>query len=110
MRNLSKKLSALVLSTVFASMQCAFADGLANATINSTSGGFVNMQNGTNSATLNFNGNAHVDWNTLNVNSNETLNFNAVGGANGITVLNTVSGGQMSHIYGTIIQTQELAD
>jgi len=102
MKNLSKKLSALVLSTVFASMQVALADGLANATINSTQGGFVNMQNGTNSATLNFNGNAHVDWHTLNVGANETLNFNAVGGASGLTVLNTVSGGQMSHIYGTI--------
>lgn len=102
MKNLTKKLSALVLTTVFASMQLAFADGLAGATINSTQGGFVNMENGTNSATLNFNGNAHVDWNTLNVGANETLNFNAVNGASGLTILNTVSGGQMSHIYGTV--------
>ena len=102
MKNLSQKLSALAIATLFASMQFANADGLSNATINSTQGGFVNMQNGTNSATLNFNGNAHVDWKTLNVNSNETLNFNAIKGASGLTVLNTVSGGQMSQIYGSV--------
>ena len=102
MKFLSKHFSALVLSAVFASMQIAYADGLADASINYTGGGFVNMENGVNSATLNFNGNGVVDWNTLNVNANETLNFNAVDGANGITILNTVSGGQMSHIYGTV--------
>ena len=90
------------LVAVFASMQISYADGLANASINSTQGGFAGMENGTNSATLNFNGNTHVNWNTLNVNSNETLNFNAVNGASGLTILNTVSGGQMSQIYGTI--------
>ena len=95
-------MSALVVSAVFASMQIVHASGLADASINSTNGGFVGIENGTNSATLNFNGNAHVDWNTLNVGQNETLNFNAVNGASGITVLNTVSGGQMSHIYGTV--------
>ena len=79
------------LVAVFATMQISYADGLSNATINSTQGGFVGMENGTNSATLNFNGNAHVDWHTLNVGQNETLNFNAVEGANGLTIVNTVS-------------------
>lgn len=102
MKNLSKKLSALALTTVFASMQLAFADGLADASINSTQGGFVGVENGNNYSTLFFNGNTHVDWNKLNVGSNETLNFNAVDGVSGLTILNTVSGGQMSHIYGTI--------
>lgn len=102
MKNLSKKLSALVLTTMFATMQIASADGLANATIGSTAGGYAGMTTGTNSATLNFTGNAHVNWNQLNVGSNETLNFNAINGAHGLTVLNTVSGGQMSHIYGTV--------
>ena len=82
-------------------MQISYADGLANASISSTQGGFVGMENGTNSATLNFNGNATVDWNRLHVGSNETLNFNAVDGASGLTVLNRVTG-QFPNIYGTI--------
>lgn len=102
MRKLAKKLSAIALCTVFASMQIVSAAGLSNASINSTKGGFVNMTEGTNSATLNFNNNAHVDWNKLNVGANETLNFNAIGGAKGLTVLNTVSGGQMTKISGTV--------
>ncbi len=89
------------LVAVFASMQISYADGLANASISSTQGGFVGMENGTNSATLNFNGNATVDWNRLHVGANETLNFNAVDGASGLTVLNRVTG-QFSNIYGTI--------
>ena len=101
MKHLSIKLSLLLISAVFASMQ-VYADGLSNATINSTQGGYAGMQNGVNSATLNFTGNSHIDWNQLNLNSNETLNFNAINGASGLTVLNTVSGGQMSSIYGTI--------
>ena len=109
MRNLKRKVSALVMTTIFATMQISIASpvdtglgvGNGGAVINNITGGFVNRTTGTNSATLNFDGNAHVNWNTLNVNSNETLNFNAVNGANGISVLNTVNQG-MSHIYGTI--------
>ena len=108
MRNFKKKVSALVLTTVFATMQISMAAmdtglgvGIGGATINNTTGGFVGLETGTNSATLNFDANAHVNWNTLNVNSNETLNFNAVNGANGLTVLNTVNQG-MSNIYGQI--------
>ena len=102
MNNLPKKLSALVITTMFASMQIVSAAGLADANIISGNGGYQGMTTGTNSATLNFNGNSHVTWGKLNVGSNETLNFNAINGANNITVLNTVTGGQMSHIYGTI--------
>ena len=107
MKNL-KKVSAIVLSTLFATMQIATATidtglgvGNGGAVINSTTGGFVGMDTGLNSATLNFDANSHVNWNTLNVNGNETLNFNAVNGANGLTVLNTVNQG-MSNIYGQI--------
>ncbi len=107
MKNL-KKVSAIVLSTLFATMQIATATmdtglgaGNGGAVINNATGGFVGMDTGLNSATLNFDANSHVNWNTLNVNGNETLNFNAVNGANGLTVLNTVNQG-MSNIYGQI--------
>jgi len=100
----AKKLSAMTLCTMFASMQIASAaidTGLNNAVINNTQGGFAGIETGQNSATLNFNGNTHVNWDSLNVGNGETLNFNAVNGASGLTVLNTVNSG-MSHIYGTI--------
>ena len=107
MKNFGKKLSAVVLTTIFAAMQVSAAidtglgGGIGGAVINSTDSNFAGMTKGTNSATLDFTGNSHVNWNTLNVNSNETLNFNGVGGANNITVLNTVNQG-MSKIYGQI--------
>ena len=104
-----KKLSAIILSTLFATMQISMADpidtglgnGLGGAVINGAQGGFAGVDIGTNSATLNFTGDSHVNWNTLNVNSNENLNFNAINNASGVTVLNTVSTG-MSSIYGQI--------
>ena len=103
-----RKLSAIVLSTVFASMQLSYAaidtglgNGLGGAVIDSTVGGFVNAEMGSNFANLNFNGDTHVKWDTLNLNNGETLNFNAVDGANGLTILNTVNHG-MSRIYGSI--------
>lgn len=109
MKNFTKKVSALVLTTVFATMQISVAsvdtglgNGLGGAVINSTDSNFAGIQGaGTGNVDLNFNGNSHVNWNTLNLNSGETLNFNAVNGANGITVLNTVNQG-MSTIYGQI--------
>ena len=107
MKNIKKKVSALVLTTMFAVMQVSAAidtglgAGNGGAVINNATGGFVGVETGTNSATLNFNGNSHVNWNTLNVNSNETLNFNAVDGASGLSVINTVNSG-MSNIYGQI--------
>lgn len=108
MKNL-RKLSALVLSTVFATMQVSMATpidiGLGSqnggAVINNATGGFTGVDIGTGSATLNFNADSHVNWNTLNVDSGETLNFNGAAGTSGITVLNTVNQG-MSNIYGTI--------
>lgn len=107
MKNMKKKVSALVLTTIFAMMQVSAAmdtglgNGLGGAVINNTDGGFTGLETGTNSATLNFGGNSLVNWNTLNLNSNETLNFNANNGVSGITVVNTVNNG-MSQIYGQI--------
>ena len=107
MKNL-KQLTAIAMCTLFATMQVSFASidtglgvGNGGAVINNATGGFVGVETGTNSATLNFNGNSHVNWNTLNVNSNETLNFNAVNGTSGLSVINTVNSG-MSNIYGQI--------
>ena len=109
MRNIKKKASALVLTTVFATMQistfAAIDTGLGvgngGAVINNATSGLVGVDTSAKSATLKFDSNTHVNWNTLNVNSGEALNFNAVNGANGLTVLNTVNQG-MSNIYGQI--------
>ena len=108
MKNLKKKFSALALTALFASMQVSYAAidtglGIGNggAVINNTTGGFVNMTTNNGSANLNFNGDSHVNWDTLNVNKGENLNFNAVDGANNLTILNTVNQG-MSNIYGQI--------
>ena len=106
MKNMKKKVSALVITTVFAMMQVSatmdtgLGAGNGGAVINSASQGFAGMETGTNSATLNFTESTHLNWDSLNVNSNEALNFNAVGNS-GITVLNTVNHG-MSNIYGQI--------
>ena len=115
MKSLKKKISALVLTTVFASMQLSYAaidtglGGQGGAVINNTQGGFVNVDGiGTGNVDLNFNGNAHVNWDSLNVNKGESLNFNAVQGVNGITVLNTVNSG-MSTIAGQISANSGIA-
>ena len=91
MKNFKRKVSALVLSTLFASMQVSYAAGLSDAAINKIEGGYAGQVAGNGSLDLNFNGNAHVNWDHLNVNKGESLNFNAVGGANGLTILNTVN-------------------
>ena len=108
MKNLRRKLSALAVTALFASMQVSYAvidtglgGGNGGAVINNTTGGFVDIKTGNGSADLNFNGNSHVNWDSLNVNKNESLNFNAVDGANNLTILNTVNRG-MSKIYGQI--------
>ena len=104
MKNLKRKLSAIVLSTVFAASQVSYAmidTGLDNALIDHATGGFKDVTGGNGTANINFNGSAHVNWDRLNVGKGETLNFNAVDGANGITILNTVNNG-MSTIYGQI--------
>lgn len=112
MKKLAKRLSVMTLSALFASMQMVSAsvanfdtglgNGLGGAVINNATGGLTGVDKGTNSATLNFNNSAHVNWDSLNVNKNETLNFN--GSASGITVLNSVNGG-MSYIYGKVNST-----
>ena len=108
MKNFKRKLSALVMTTLFASMQVSYAAidtglgvGNGGAVINNTSGGFVNMTTGNGSANLNFDNNSHINWDTLNVNKNESLNFNAVNGAKNLTILNTVNQG-MTKVYGQI--------
>lgn len=108
MKSLKRKFSALALTALFASMQISYASidtglgvGNGGAVINNTTGGFVDITTGNGSANLNFNGDSHVNWDTLNVNKGESLNFNAVDGANNLTILNTVNQG-MSNIYGQI--------
>ena len=108
MKSLKRKFSALALTALFASMQVSYAAidtglgvGNGGAVINNTTGGFVDIKTGNGSANLNFNGDSHVNWDTLNVNKGESLNFNAVDGANNLTILNTVNQG-MSNIYGQI--------
>ena len=107
--SIKKKISALVLSTVFAAMPMSYAAidtglgaGNGGAVINNAQGGFAGINGaGTGNVDLNFNGNAHVNWDTLNVNKGESLNFNAINGVNGITVLNTVNQG-MTNVAGQI--------
>lgn len=113
MKKIAKRLSALVLSTVFATMQVSAYDVIngdigigsqhGGSSINSSQGGYLgtNIDKTNNSATLEFNNHAHVDWDRLNVNSGEKLNFNAIDGANGLTVVNTVRNG-MTNVYGEI--------
>ena len=116
MKNFKRKLSALVLSTLFASMQVSYAvidtglgAGNGGGVINNVTGGFVGVDGaGTGNVDLNFNGNAHVNWDSLNVNKNESLNFNATNGANGLKILNTVNHG-MSNIYGQVSANQGIS-
>ena len=107
MRRMSKRLTSLMIAAMFVTMQVPAAidtglgAGNGGAVINATDSNFTGLTKGTNSASLGFKGNSHVNWNTLNVNKGQTLNFNAENGAKGITVLNTVNQG-MSNIYGQI--------
>ncbi len=88
-------------TTATTNLDTGLGAGLGGAVINNVTGGWSGMTTGTGYADLNFNGNSWVQWDALNLNSGETLNFNAVNGANGLTILNTVEGG-MSQIYGNI--------
>ena len=107
MKNIRRKLSAVVLMAAFASMQAGYAfdiglgRGNGGADFQGATGGFKELNTDGTNATLEFTGNSHVQWNTLNVNSGETLNFNAVNGATGLTVLNTVNRG-MSTFAGNV--------
>ena len=86
MKNFVKKLSAIVLSTVFASTQVfastvftgdiGLGEGNGGASINSATGGYLGTETDGTTATLYFDGDSHVNWDTLNVNGDETLNFN----------------------------------
>ena len=82
--------------------------GIGGANITGATGGYVNTDLGQNTATLNFNGDAHVIWGNLNVGAGETLNFNAVDNATGLTVLNTVSSG-VTQVYGNINANEGIA-
>ncbi len=108
MKKKSIKLLSFILATMFVSMPLSFAsidtglgNGLGGAVINNAQGGFVGIDKGNNSADLNFNNDSIVNWDSLNINKGENLNFNAVNGANNLTILNTVNNG-MSTIYGQI--------
>ena len=118
MKNFSKKLSAMALALVFGAMQVSattimtgdtgLGAGNGGAVINGANGGYLGTDLGKDSATLNFNGNSHVNWDTLNVNRGESLNFNAVNGATGLTVVNTVNRG-MTNIYGAVNSNEGIA-
>ena len=101
MKNINTKLSALLLSTLFAAMQVTAADGIGNSTIVNQSGGLTSDVTVGNTRTLEFNSNTHVTWDKLNVGSGETLNFNAANGVSGLSILNTVNTG-MSRFAGTV--------
>ena len=109
MKKLKRKVTAIVLSTLFAAMQVSYASidtglgaGNGGADINNITGGYQGINGvGTGNVDLNFDGNAHVNWDHLNINKGESLNFNAVNGANNLTILNTVNHG-MSTISGQI--------
>lgn len=107
------KKSAVVLCAVFASMQITMAgqfDGVdvglgkdfGGSQINHATDGLVGITgNGTGNVGLDFNSNTHINWDNLNVGRGESLNFNAVDGANNLTILNTVNKG-MTNVYGSI--------
>ena len=108
MKNL-KQLSAIAMCTIFATMQVSMANidtglgsGIGGANIIDAGAGYQGITGkGTSNVGLNFDANSHVKWDTLNINQGEQLNFNAVNGANNLTILNTVNKG-MSKIYGQI--------
>lgn len=112
MKNLTRKLSAIALCSVFASMQIATAatittgdvglgNGLGGSNITGATGGYVGTEVGDGYANVNVNGDSHIIWGNLNVGAGENLNFNGTEGTTGATVVNTVTGG-MSQIYGNI--------
>ena len=112
-----KKISAAIICSTFLTMQVfasmmygdtGLGNGNGGAVINDATGGYVGTDLGDNTATLNFNDDSHVIWDTLNVNSGETLNFNAVDGASGLTIVNSVNNG-MTNVYGTISSNQGIA-
>ena len=102
-----KKASVLALACMLAGMNAGFAamtgDVLGNvhggAYINGSNGGFNGFTNpDSNTAVLNFSGNAAINWRDLNVAQGQLLQF--LNGNN--IVLNSVTGGNMSTFAGLI--------
>ncbi len=117
MRKLFRKAVAATLCVTFFASQATFAnstgqvlkpsiDGTGGANIISSQGGFTGFTNplfgkDKNNATLNFNGDAVINWGQLNVGSNQSLHF-----ANGnYVVLNNVLNG-MSTFAGKVTGEQ----
>ena len=123
MKKTTKKISVIALIATFISLQSAsysvitsdltttngpidtnLGAGNGGAVINSVishGDGFKGVDKSANSATLKFTNNSFVQWDTLNVNKGETLNFNAVNGANNLTIINSVQDG-MSKFSGNV--------
>ena len=113
MGNLLKKTIASALCVSFFLTQATFANQMTGTVLNNvgtggadivgSSGGFTGFQNGgllgldKNKATLNFNGDAVINWGHLNVGGNQSLTFN--NGSN--VVLNNVLNG-MSTFEGMV--------
>lgn len=113
MGNLLKKTIASALCISFFLTQATFANQMTGTVLNNvgtggadivgSSGGFTGFQNGgllgldKNKATLNFNGDAVINWGHLNVGGNQSLTFN--NGSN--VVLNNVLNG-MSTFEGMV--------
>lgn len=113
MGNLLQKTIASALCVSFFLTQATFANQMTGTVLNNvgtggadivgSSGGFTGFQNGgllgldKNKATLNFNGDAVINWGHLNVGGNQSLTFN--NGAN--VVLNNVLNG-MSNFAGMV--------
>lgn len=118
MKNFAKKIYSSLLCITVITMQASattittgdtgLGNGLGGANITGASGGYVNTELGNGSANVNVNGDSHIIWGNLNLNRGENLNFNAVDGANGVTVVNTVTSG-MSQIYGNISSNSGIA-
>ena len=107
MGKLLKKTIASALCVSFFLTQATFANqmtgtvlnnvGTGGANIKSSSGGFTGFETDKTNATLNFNGDAIINWGHLNVGGNQSLTFN--NGAN--VVLNNVKSG-MSTFEGLV--------
>ncbi len=118
MKNLKTRLTALALSAVVATQICSadidtgLGKGIGGAVIDKwgvahPEYGKVTFEKGENSATLTFNDSTAVYWHSLNLNGNETLNFNSTADVNSpLTIINKVGydtqAPSMSRIYGTI--------
>ena len=107
-KKIKTKLSALLLLAAFGTTQASFAsfdtglgETLGGAKMLEATGGLKTIASDGTEATLHLISDTHVKWDTLNIGKHERMNFHAVDGNTGITVLNTVQNG-MSQIYGRI--------